>query len=136
MDGLLVKGGPCLPIYPVVRAAHYPIAGAWLEGHPLTLLGGVEVAPRIGELHDLGATIATIHTWLSDAILWLAGVHAIAALCHHFVLKDRVLLSMLPRISDQQGRELARASVCVQGCNEARRRTSLRRAVRATYRVR
>jgi len=80
------------------------IAGAWLEGHPLTLLGGVEVAPRIGESHDLGATIATIHTWLGDAILWLAGVHAIAALHHHFVLKDRVLLSMLPQIFSRQRR--------------------------------
>lgn len=79
------------------------IAGAWLEGHPLTLLGGVEVAPPIGRSHDLGATIATIHTWLGDAILWLAGAHAIAALYHHFVLKDRVLFSMLPRaLSDRQ----------------------------------
>jgi cytochrome b561 len=81
------------------------IAGAWLEGHPLTLLGGVEVSPQIGEAHDLGATIATIHTWLGDAILWLAGAHALAALYHHFVLKDGVLLSMLPRIlSDRQRR--------------------------------
>jgi len=81
------------------------ICGAWFEGHPLTLLGGVEVAPWIGESHDLGATIATIHTWLGDSILWLAGVHAIAALYHHFVMKDRVLLSMLPRaIYDRQER--------------------------------
>ena len=81
------------------------IAGAWLEGHPLTFLGRVEVAPWIAESHDLGATIATIHGWLGDTILWLAGVHAIAALYHHFVRKDRVLLSMLPRaLSDRQVR--------------------------------
>jgi cytochrome b561 len=29
--------------------------------------------------------------------MWLAGAHALAALYHHFVLKDRVLASMLPR---------------------------------------
>lgn len=81
------------------------IFGAWLEGHPLTLLVGVEVASPIGRSHDLGATIATIHTWLGDAILWLAGAHALAALYHHFVLKDRVLLAMLPRaLSDWQRR--------------------------------
>jgi cytochrome b561 len=73
------------------------IAGAWLEGHPLTLLGGVEIAPLLGLSHDVGAKIATLHTWLGDAILWLAGLHALAALYHHFVLKDGVLASMLPR---------------------------------------
>jgi cytochrome b561 len=73
------------------------IAGAWLEGHPLTLLSGIEIAPPIGLSHDLGATIAEIHTWLGDAILWLAGLHAAAAIFHHVVLKDRVLLTMLPR---------------------------------------
>jgi len=73
------------------------IAGAWLEGHPLTLLGGIEIPPLLGLSHDLGAQIATLHTWLGDAILWLAGFHAVAALYHHSVLKDGVLASMLPR---------------------------------------
>jgi len=73
------------------------ISGAWLEGHPLTLLGGAEVASPFAKSHDVGATIATIHTWLGDAILWLAGLHALAALLHHFILKDGVLVSMLPR---------------------------------------
>src|SRR5689334_21618965 len=73
------------------------IAGAWLEGHPLTLLVGVEVGPPIAESHRVGAAIARLHTWLGDAIMWLAGAHALAALYHQFVLKDRVLASMLPR---------------------------------------
>jgi cytochrome b561 len=73
------------------------IAGAWLEGHPLTLLTGVEIPSLLGISHDTGATIARIHTWLGDAILWLAGFHALAALYHHAVLKDGVLASMLPR---------------------------------------
>ena len=73
------------------------IAGAWLEGHPLTLLAGIEIAPPIALSHDLGATIADIHTWLGDAIVWLAGLHAAAAIFHHVILKDRVLLTMLPR---------------------------------------
>lgn len=73
------------------------ISGAWLEGHPLTLLGGVEIAPLLGLSHDLGSTISEIHTVLGDAILWLAGLHAAAAIYHHVVMKDGVLLSMLPR---------------------------------------
>lgn len=72
------------------------IAGAWLEGHPLTLLGGIEVPPLLARSHDLGVKIAELHTWLGDAILWVAGLHALAALYHHYVLKDGVLASMLP----------------------------------------
>lgn len=73
------------------------VTGAWLEAHPLTLLAGVKIAPLLPESHDLGRTIASIHGWLGDTILWLAGAHALAALYHHFVRKDGVLLSMLPR---------------------------------------
>ena len=73
------------------------ITGAWLEAHPLTLLGGVKIPPPIAESHALGAQVAKVHTWLGDAIMWLAGAHALAALFHHFVLKDPVLVSMLPR---------------------------------------
>jgi len=72
------------------------IAGAWLEGHSVTLLAGMEFAPVLPISHDLGATIARIHTWLGDTILWLAGFHALAALYHHLVLKDNALVSMLP----------------------------------------
>jgi cytochrome b561 len=72
------------------------IAGAWFEGHPLTLLAGVEIPPPVPLSHDAGASLATLHTWLGDAILWLAGLHALASLFHHFALKDGVLASMLP----------------------------------------
>jgi cytochrome b561 len=72
------------------------ITGAWLEGHPLTLLGGLEIAPALRRSHDIGATIATVHTWLGDTILWVAGFHALAGIAHHAILKDDVLLSMLP----------------------------------------
>jgi cytochrome b561 len=73
------------------------IVGAWLEGHALTLLAGVTFPPRVAESHALGVKVARLHTWLGDAILWLAGLHALAALFHHYVLRDGVLESMLPR---------------------------------------
>ena len=57
---------------------------------------GLEIAPPFAASHELGVAIATIHTWLGDAILWVAGLHAAAALYHHFILKDGVLASMLP----------------------------------------
>ena len=73
------------------------IAGAWLEGHPLTLLGGIEVPSALPLAHDTGAIIARVHTWLGDTIVWVAGFHALAALFHQIILKDNVLASMLPQ---------------------------------------
>lgn len=69
------------------------------EGHPLTLLGGVRVdqMPWIANSPLAGlADWGDVHEFLGDAIMWLAGLHAVAALYHHFVLKDGVLRSMLP----------------------------------------
>ena len=97
----------------VVQAALYAllflvpltaITGAWLEGHPLTLLGGIQLAPMLGESHALGAKIASVHTWLGDTIIWLAGAHALAGLFHHYVLKDGVLRSMLPQSFQRDSR--------------------------------
>jgi cytochrome b561 len=52
------------------------------DGRPLTLLAGL----RLDAIPFLG-----------DAILWIAGLHAAAALVHHFIRRDNVLKSMLPR---------------------------------------
>ena len=69
------------------------------ESHPLTLLGGVRIDQMpliansaIAKLADWG----DVHQFLGDAIMWLAGLHAAAAIYHHVLLKDGVLLSMLP----------------------------------------
>lgn len=72
------------------------VAGAWLEGHPLTLGLLGEIPPLVAKNHSLGKRIAELHTWLGDTILWVAGLHAAAALFHHFALRDDVLWSMLP----------------------------------------
>jgi cytochrome b561 len=73
------------------------ISGAWLEGHALTFLGGLAIPPPFAESHALGSLLANVHTWLGDAIIWFAGAHAVAGLLHHYVLKDHVLRSMLPK---------------------------------------
>lgn len=69
------------------------------ESHPLTLLGGVRIDQMpvianspIAKLADWGE----VHQFLGDAIMWLAGLHAAAAIYHHVIVKDGVLLSMLP----------------------------------------
>jgi cytochrome b561 len=72
------------------------ISGAWLEGHAVTFLGIGPIGPFLAPAHDLGHSISEIHETLGNVIVWIAGLHAAAALYHHFVLRDRVLLAMLP----------------------------------------
>lgn len=91
----------------VARATHFalylfmigmPIAG-WLilsgEDKPIPFFGfelpalvgrNEDLAERIEEIHELGGTIG----------YWLIGIHAAAALFHHYVLRDRVLARMMP----------------------------------------
>lgn len=71
------------------------VLGTWLEGIPVTL-PGFDIAPQIAEARGLGQLIMQIHSTLGDAILWVAGVHASAALFHHFYLHDEVFKSMAP----------------------------------------
>lgn len=49
--------------------------------------------PLIPQLRDI-EFVAEIHELLGNVFITLAGLHAAAALLHHFVLKDRVLKSM------------------------------------------
>ena len=72
------------------------VVGAWLEGHPLTLLAVGNIQPWLAQSPQLGLALGDIHGWLGDALMWLAGLHATAALYHHFWRRDTVLLSMLP----------------------------------------
>jgi len=68
------------------------------EGHPLTLLGGIRIneMPIIAQSPLAGlADWGDVHGLLGDMILWLSGLHAVAALYHHVILKDGVLLAML-----------------------------------------
>jgi cytochrome b561 len=72
------------------------------EGAPLTLLGGVRVEAlgmmanaRLAGIAGL-ADWGDVHSFMGDAIIWLAGLHAVAAIYHHVRLKDGVLASMVP----------------------------------------
>jgi cytochrome b561 len=80
----------------LVAAPLTAIVGAWAEGHQLTLLGPVGLGPWPAGSADLGRTLTQVHTTLGNVILWAAGLHAAAALFHHFVLRDTVLTAMLP----------------------------------------
>ena len=61
-----------------------------LGGHPLNLpgLGSFTV---IGPDHDLAKMVKNIHETLGNVFYWVIGLHALAALWHHFVKRDNTL---------------------------------------------
>lgn len=76
-----------------------PIAG-WVilsaAGKPIPFFG-LELPPLVGPNKDLAGQIKELHELGAEIGLWLVGLHALAALFHHYVLKDGVLLRMMPR---------------------------------------
>ena len=71
------------------------IVGTWLGGHPIVVYG-LDLGPYVAESRQLGHQIMEVHELLANAIVVVAGLHATAALFHHFFMKDGVLKAMLP----------------------------------------
>lgn len=63
---------------------------------PLVYLGLIHLPSPFGVDEQLGEAMKLVHRYLSYALLGLAGIHVLAALHHHFVLHDDVLIRMLP----------------------------------------
>ena len=72
------------------------ILGTWLEGNVLSLLDNVTITSPLSTSENLGEFLLELHPTLADTLLIMAGIHAAAALFHHFILKDLVLATMLP----------------------------------------
>ena len=76
-----------------------PLLG-WLllsaEGKPVPFFG-LELPALVGTDEAFSDSIKTVHETLGTIGYYLVGLHAIAALFHHYVLRDNTLLRMLPR---------------------------------------
>lgn len=82
---VLLLGVPILGIIAELkRAGILPLFGFWALVSPWPV-------DRV-----LGRTILDLHGTLADALLILAGIHAAAAIVHHWVWHDRTLMRMLP----------------------------------------
>ena len=80
----------------LVAEAGLGFAFRWGAGRPMEFFG-LGIPPLTGAIdkplrHDL----REIHDKIGWVIIGLAAAHALAALYHHYVLKDRVLQRMLP----------------------------------------
>jgi len=63
---------------------------------PLVYLGLIEIPSPFGVDQALGDALKVVHFYLSLALLFFVGVHVLAALQHHFILRDDILRRMLP----------------------------------------
>lgn len=67
-------------------------------GEPLTIFGIYDIASPWLKNRELKHYALEIHELFANLLLFLAGLHAVAALIHHYVLKDRALMRMLPAV--------------------------------------
>lgn len=65
-------------------------------GHPVSFYGLFTVPPLVGEDKELGGLAREAHWILAYIIIALISLHILAALYHHFIVKDEVLKRMLP----------------------------------------
>jgi cytochrome b561 len=75
-----------------------PLSG-WLllsaTGKPIPFFG-LELPALIGANKGLASQIKEIHEFLGTAGYYLIGLHAAAALYHHYIMRDNTLTRMLP----------------------------------------
>ena len=90
------------------RLAHYllylllalvPVAGIvtqFARGDAVSIFGLYEIASPWVKDRAFVRSVTEVHEILANALVILAGLHAVAALIHHWVFRDRTLLRMLP----------------------------------------
>jgi cytochrome b561 len=64
--------------------------------YPVTFFGWFQFPSLVAENHDLHELLEEVHETLFYTIVVVAVGHALAALYHHYILKDNVLRRMLP----------------------------------------
>ncbi|HMM68207.1 MAG TPA: cytochrome b [Dokdonella sp.] len=57
---------------------------------------GLELPALVGPDKELAGTLKDLHETIGEIGYYLIGLHALAALFHHYVIRDNTLLRMLP----------------------------------------
>jgi cytochrome b561 len=94
---LASKGVHYLLYVLLVTEATLGFAFRWGAGRPMEFFG-LGIPPLTGEMtRPVRHQLREIHEWIGWTIIIIAAAHAFSALYHHYALKDRLLLRMLPR---------------------------------------
>jgi cytochrome b561 len=78
-----------------VMVSGYLISTA--DGRPIDVLGLFQVPATLTGLPSQADIAGDVHLYLAVAVIVLASIHALGALKHHFLDRDRTLLRMLGR---------------------------------------
>lgn len=77
-----------------------PLSG-WLLSSaapfPNFILGNVQLPSLVAQNEETAAFFSTMHYWGGRGLLALLVIHVSAALYHHYVRKDTILIRMLPK---------------------------------------
>lgn len=102
----IVPAPPQWQVY-LARAVHValyllmiamPLIGWMLlsaEGKPIPFFG-LQLPALVGENKPLAGQLEEIHEFIGTAGYFLIGLHTVAALFHHYVVRDNTLRRMLP----------------------------------------
>lgn len=68
----------------------------WLGGDELSFFGIVQIASSFAENRDLSNRLENLHSLVAWSLMALVTGHALAALFHHYIVKDGALRRMIP----------------------------------------
>lgn len=110
----VARGAPALPPSmtglerPLAKVGHLllyalliaiPVLGillTWFRGDALSFFGLFTIPAPFVPNRETARSIRELHSLCANGILILAGIHALAALWHHFIRRDEVMQRMLP----------------------------------------
>lgn len=68
------------------------------SGKPIPFFG-LDLPPIVAPDKEFSGRLKNLHETIATVGYYLVGLHALAALAHHYVIRDNTLLRMLPRKS-------------------------------------
>jgi cytochrome b561 len=80
----------------MISQVSYGFLMIWASGNGPSFFGLFSVPSLIVVDQPTRHVIGELHDYTAWAIIAVAGIHAAAALMHHYVLRDRVLARMIP----------------------------------------
>lgn len=67
-----------------------------LGGHPVFFFDIAQIPPLVAKHKEIGELLEDVHGFVAWCILVVSGFHALAAVYHHVIERDDVLVGMLP----------------------------------------
>ncbi|MGY5809456.1 cytochrome b [Rhizobium sp. LEGMi198b] len=80
----------------MISQVSYGFLMIWASGNEPSFFGLFSVPPLIVLDQPTRHVMGELHDYTAWAIIAVVGIHAAAALGHHYVLRDRVLVRMIP----------------------------------------